>query len=198
MDERECLETSSLGAGSVQSLHRVFQQAMDKLCNLCNISNVLMLCLCNFATMPCTYPLTYPLTPLLRGNALWQQSKTLVLVIDVKRFWESGGNVFLIGHKNWIPSALSPSSLSASASPSSPLLSSSTSLLGSNFESLMAVCSYMPLRDKNWMIRIFCAFLHLQHPQSPFFNVEHPCYFDIYVMVHLYNWLLCKITGFYT
>ena len=111
MDERECSETSSLGAGSVQSLHRVFQQAMDKLCNLCNISNVLMLCLCNFSTMLCIYPLTCPLTPLFRGNALWQQCKTLVLVIDVKRFWESGGNVFLIGHKNWTPSALSPSSL---------------------------------------------------------------------------------------
>ena len=117
MDETECSETSSLGAGSVQSLHRVFQQAMDKLCNLCNISNVLMLCLCNFSTMLCIYPLTCPLTPLFRGNALWQQCKTLVLVIDVKRFWESGGNVFLIGLQNWIPSALSPSSLSASASP---------------------------------------------------------------------------------
>ena len=71
MDERECSETSSLGAGSVQSLHRVFQQAMHKLCNLCNISNVLMLCLCNFSTMLCIYPLTCPLTPLFRGNALW-------------------------------------------------------------------------------------------------------------------------------
>ena len=77
MDERECSETSSLGAGSVHSLHRVFQQAMDKLCNLCNISNVLMLCLCNFSTMLCIYPLTCPLTPLFRGNALWQQCKTL-------------------------------------------------------------------------------------------------------------------------
>ena len=67
-DERECSETSSLEAGSVQSLQRVFQPAMDK---LCNISNVLMLCLCNFATMLCIYPLTYPLTPLFRGNALW-------------------------------------------------------------------------------------------------------------------------------
>ena len=71
MDETEYSETPSLEAGSVQSLQRVFQQAMDKLCNLCNISNVLMLCLCNFSTMLCIYPLTYPLTPLFRGNALW-------------------------------------------------------------------------------------------------------------------------------
>ena len=68
MDETECSETSSLEAGSVQSLQRVFQPAMDK---LCNISNVLMLCLCNFSTMLCIYPLTCPLTPLFRGNALW-------------------------------------------------------------------------------------------------------------------------------
>ena len=66
MDETECSET--LEAGSVQSLQRVFQPAMDK---LCNISNVLMLCLCNFSTMLCIYPLTCPLTPLFRGNALW-------------------------------------------------------------------------------------------------------------------------------
>ena len=165
MDETECSETPLLEAGSVQSLQRVFQPAMDK---LCNISNVLMLCLCNFATMLCIYPLTYPLTPLFIGNALWQQSKTLLLVIDVKRFWESGGNVFLIGHKNWTPSALSPSSLSASASPSSPLLSSSTSLLGSNFQGLIAMCFYVPSWNKKWMIGIFCASLYLSHPRSPF------------------------------
>ena len=68
MDETECSETPLLEAGSVQSLQRVFQPAMDK---LCNVSRVLMLCLCNFATMLCIYPLTYPLTPLFRGNALW-------------------------------------------------------------------------------------------------------------------------------
>ena len=55
----------------------------------------------------------------------------------------------------------------------------------------MAVCSYMPLRDKNWMIRIFCAVLHLQHPQSPFLNVKRPCYFVIYTHHHSCQFCCC-------
>ena len=182
MDETECSETPLLEAGSVQSLQRVFQPAMDK---LCNISNVLMLCLCNFATMLCTYPLTYPLTPLFRGNALWQQSKTLLLVIDVKRFWESGGNVFLIGHKNWIPSALSPSSLSASASPRRHhCFHYQRHFIGKQFSgSDGRVFLYAELKQK-MNDRNFLCFALFVASSIPFLNVEHPWYFVIYTHHH--------------
>ena len=78
-----------------------------------------MLCLCNFQQCSVSALSLTPWRHFLEEMHFGSKARywQLVLVIDVKRFWESGGNVFLIGHKNWTPSALSPSSLSASASP---------------------------------------------------------------------------------
>ena len=56
MDETECSETPLLEAGSVQSLQRVFQPAMDKLCNVsrCSCCVCAILQQCSVSTLSLT------------------------------------------------------------------------------------------------------------------------------------------------